>query len=309
MKKTCMAACLAISLGFCSTAMAKDVDAIDVFAANSLTAIAYWDISSLVNNKMLSDLYKDDDGASAGLETLAKLGIDYKKDIKGVVAAFDLEMRYCCVVDASKSLKSAWDKELADASNLSTYGSYQIASTEDVNAVLLSDKRMLVCGNGFDIHTVLDNVAKPKSLKNTDKVLYTAYSQTSAKADVRVAGKMVPTLRKDLASARLSYGDIVVSAADAEALSVSIDLKKGAVIDARVLGKSDKIAADAATILNKQIAPILSDPSLGEMGLGFLPSVLKIGSSAKYLTVNVDMNKDQVATIVALLTAMQGGMK
>jgi len=312
MKKTCMAACLAISLGFCSTAMAKDIDAVDVFAGNSLSAIAYADISSLVNSKIINDAM-DATGSNkngsvmAGLDELAKLGIDYKKDIKSAVIAVDVDMHSCMVIDASKSVKALWDKEMTrEGSSVTAYGNYQIVNENGANGVLLSDKRVLICEGAFNIQTVLDNVAKPKALKSTDKVLYTAYSQTSAKADIRVAGKMIDSLRGDAAKARIKDGNIVVSAADAESISVSLDFKKGISLDARALGKSDKIAADAAAILNMKVAPFLSDPSLGEMGLGFLPSVVKIASSKKYLTVNVDMNDDQVTSIVALLAVMAG---
>ncbi len=62
MKKICMAACLAASLGICSLAMAKDIDGVDVFAGNSLSAIVNMDVPSIANNQLVYDIISMLDG-------------------------------------------------------------------------------------------------------------------------------------------------------------------------------------------------------------------------------------------------------
>ena len=305
MKKICMGACLVASLGFCSLAMAKDIDAIDVFAGNSLFVIASADISSLANNQTVHDLIvaSGDKGIYSGTRELAKYGVDYKKDIKSVVLAIDVNRHSCFVFDTSKSIKDGWN-QFVQKEHFSSekYGNYDVVAVEDDGkAVLLSDKRLLFCEPDFDTNRVLDNVAKPKTLKATDSVLYTAYSQTSAKSEVRIAGKMVDFIRREVTEVSISDGNVSVSAADAEAVSVSFSMKKGASLDVRVLTKSDKVAADAASIVNKQYVPMLSDPALAREGLGFLASVVKVASSKKYLTVNVKLTADHVATLIGKL--------
>ena len=46
---------------------------------------------------------------------------------------------------------------------------------------------------------------------------------------------------------------------------------------------------------------MLSDPALAREGLGFLASVVKVASSKKYLTVNVKLTADHVATLIGKL--------
>ena len=112
----------------------------------------------------------------------------------------------CWVIDTSKSIKDVWDKTAAEAgADLSTYKNYPVISAKPANSnngeydnlVLLSDTRVLVCEGEFDYKTTVDNIANPKKLKDTDNVLYTAYSQTDPKADHRSAQKMSDQRRYD----------------------------------------------------------------------------------------------------------------
>ena len=325
MKKICMVVFLLASLCICSLAMARDVDGVDVFAGNSLSMIASVDVSSLVNNKMVYENLDEGKWDSIlvmlwivfaayygedTLELLGELDVDYRKDIKSIVFAGDMDGHACFLFDSTKSANDVWGKIMVSSSSRERswtatapvctteacakarkHGKYDVVTFKKpykkaVTGVLLSDERILFCDKGFDTNTVLDNVANPKTLKAADGVLYTAYSQTSAKADVRVAAKMTDVWRKDAAMLKLSDS---ISAADAEAFSLSADLKKGSVLDARVLAKSDKIASDAAAILQKEVASRISDPSLS--------SAIKVAASKKYLTLRMNLDDDQVVKV------------
>ncbi len=310
MKNALVAAFTALSLGFCTTAMAKDLDAIDLFVGD-FAGVGSIDFDKLVANKMVSDAVNQgiasNSGVQAVLDELKASGIDYKKDIDTITIALTEKGRACAAVDAKVSLLAAVEASAKKMqSTQAAYNELMIFSDANNSMVLLNDKRLVVCENKLDIKPIIDNAKaeKPKTLKDRDKVIYDAYQAASKSADIRIGAKMTSYLKEKSKSYSLKEGDASIAVSDIDSGSVSISFAKGlnVVADAKVA--SDAVATSGAAILNAQINGILSDPSLNEIGLGFVKDAVKIAGDKKNIKATVSFTDEQMTTLMALAAGL-----
>ena len=115
MKRVLMAGALALSMGFATQAMAKDVANIDLFVGD-FAGISTLDMQKLAKNDMLKGLldpYASSDQAGKVLAELKEVGIDYEKDFSAVAIAVNSSGHGCVAIDATKSMAEPWAKVVA----------------------------------------------------------------------------------------------------------------------------------------------------------------------------------------------------
>lgn len=306
MKHLTVATCLALSLGFCTNAMAKDVDGIDILSGKDFIGVASVNVQSLITNKMISDSMTQmgaNPEALFDLDQLKAYGLD-KKDIKTIDVAMTDNGDACAIVDTTVSLKTAKDLDAKKATSATDYNGYTILKLSDYSASYLSDTRLLFCDDEIDIKPSLDNIAKNKPLKSRDKVLSDAYAKTSSKADVRVAAKMTDKLRTELTQYKITSNNVSVGAADAQTLSLSIDFNKGLLVDASALAKSDEMAQTAVNVIKANIDPYLSAPELNELGIGFVKDAVSVSANKKNVNASLKFSDEQMTTLLSLIAAL-----
>ncbi|MBQ9816386.1 MAG: hypothetical protein IJM59_02810 [Proteobacteria bacterium] len=308
MKRSLMAGLVALSLGFSTTAMAKDIDAIDLFVGD-FVGVASIDFDKLVANKMISDTFEQNSGSISGaqgvLDSLKAAGIDYKKDIDLITVALNEKGHACAAVDAKIPIREAIDAEAQKRNYAAAdYNGLKIYSDSKNSAVVLSDKRVVACENVFDIKPIIDNAKaeKPKTLKDRDAAIHKAYSATSKGADIRVGAKMTKYLKTKAASYKLDDGNgKSIGVSDAEAASLSISFSKGLNIELVAQSKSEDVVASGTSIISTKLTGILSDPSLAELGIGFVKDAVKVVQDKKNIKASVKFDDKQMATLTALL--------
>lgn len=311
MKRACIAGLVALSLGFSAQAMAKDADAIDVLTGD-FAGVASMDIDKLFANKMISDSVDQNQGAigeaEKALKFLKDIGVDYKKDIDMLTVAFTDKGYTCSAVDAKKPIKTIFDEQVKKNNVASAdHKGSKIYTYNGSSMALLSDNRIVLCHQSLDIKPIIDNAKadKVKSLKSRDAALYQAYAKTTADVDVRVAVKMTSELKKHVKDFKLDgEPGKSISLSDADNAAVSISFSDGLSINAVAQTKSDAVAKDGAAIINAAVMPILSDPSMAELGIGFVKDAVKVNASKKDLIASVKLSDSQMETIVALLTGL-----
>ncbi len=305
----------AAALSFCisTSAMAKDIDAIDLFVGD-FAGVASANIDKLAANKMISDAAGNGISSVKDVEKLINelkaAGIDYKKDFAFMTFATTDKGKACIAVDAKKSVKEAYDAIVKKEGYKSAdYNGMTIYSDDANSVVLLSDTRILACDNAIDMKPIIDNAKadKPKTLKSRDVAIYNAYSLTDSKADIRVAGKMTSYLKSQVASYKLDDGQgNVIAATDAESGAVSISFSKGLDVAVIAIAKNADVSKRGATIISTQLNAILSDPSLAELGLGFVKDAVKVANDKKNIKLTVKLSDDQLKTISMLLSELAG---
>ena len=305
MKRTYIAGLAFLSLSLSTQAMAKDLDSIDILAGDFMS-VGSINVKKVVNNKLVDDAVQSNADALKTINELKALGIDYKKDIDMVTVALDDKGHGCSVINGSKPIKPAYDAYIANK---------QVASEEykgvviyDGEIAFLSDKRMLVC-NRFDIKPSIDNFKadKPKSLKERASTIYNMYNLTSKSADIRIGGKMTKSLRDRGKAYKLDSVDgSSIGVTDIDAAAVSVSLASG--IDVTVVAqvKSADVATAGAKILNDTITPLLSDPSLEQLGLSFLGKAYKSSADKKNIKANVKLSDAQINTLMGLAEGAVG---
>ena len=312
MKHSFIAAVAALSFVFSTSAMAKDIDAVDLFVGD-FAGIASFDFDKLASNKMIDGAISQNIGASKDAEQILKdlqaAGIDYKKDIDTVTAAVTEKGNACAAIDTKKSVKDAFAKFItADMKTADHNGTTLYVDGENTVA-LISDTRIISCENKLDIKAIIDNAKseKPKLLKDRDSKLSKAYALTDSKADVRIAGKMTPYLKSKSTSYKLDDGQgKSIAVADADSGAISISFAKGLNISIIATANSEEKSKDGAAIISTQLNAILSDPSLNELGLGFVKDAVKISNSKKNINATISLTDDQLSTIAALAAELTG---
>lgn len=316
MKRFYIAGLVALSLGLSTSAMAKDLDPVDVFVGD-FVGVVNVDFNKLIANKMISDAI--DKGASAEAEfseTLARLkkaGIDYKKDISTVAIASTEKGRVCAAIDAKVSLPQAIETLSTDPEITSKdYKGLKVYKDSDVTYTLLGDKRLLICDSKLDLGPMIDNAKsdKPKTLKERDSALYNAYNASSKSADIRAGGKMTKYLREQAKSAKLSNdkGDKFVGAADIDTGTFSLSFAKGLDLSLIAHAKSADAAALGSELINAQLVGLLSDDSLKELGLGFVKDAVKIVNDKKDLKATINFTDEQMSILAALAAELSSSM-
>ena len=309
-----MLACIAtLSLGISSTAMAADIDAVDLFVGN-FAGVASLDFDKLASNQMINDVISKNAPASATDDIFNELkaaGIDYKKDIDTVAIAVDEKGHACTAIDGKKSLKDAMDYE-AKKNNYtaSDYNGVSILTDGKFSVVLLNDKRILACENKIDIKPMIDNAKadKPKLLKDRDSVIYKAFQATDKKADIRFGGKMTKYLKDKSKSYKLDNAEKKsIAVSDIDSGSVSISFAKGMEVSMIAVAKSDAIAAQGAAIINETLASMLDEQMLNDMGIGFVKKAISVAADKKNVNAKVKFNDSEMTTLMALLGGMAGG--
>jgi hypothetical protein len=311
MKRACIAGLVALSLGISAQAMAKDADAIDILAGD-FAGIASLDIDKLFANKMINDSVDQNQSAlgeaEKALKFLKDIGVDYKKDIDLVTVAFTDKGNVCSAVDAKKAINALFDEQVKK-NNLASadHNGNKIYTYQGSSLALLIDSRIVVCYKSLDIKPIIDNAKadKVKDLKSRDAALYQAYAKTTAGSDIRVAVKMTDALKKEVKDFKLDgEPGKTISLTDAESASISIAFADGLNLNVIAQTKSDAVAKDGASIINAAVMPILSDPSMAELGIGFIKDAVKISAAKKDLTANVKFSDSQMETLVGLLGGM-----
>lgn len=310
MKRFCIAGLVALSLGLSTSAMAKDLDAVDVFVGD-FAGIMRVDFNKLIANKMISDAIdqgvKSEAELGEALDLLKKAGIDYKKDIDIVAVASTEKGKACAAIDAKVPLAEPIAKLSADEKApvpSKDYKGLKVYSEEDVNYVVLSEKRFLICDSKLNLNPMIDNALsdKPKTLKDRDNVLYSAYNASAKSADIRAGGKMTKYLREQAKTAVLTdeTGKKSVGAADIDSGTFSLSFAKGLDLSLIAHAKSADAAALGSQLINAQVVSLLTDESLKELGLGFLKDAVKIVNDKKDLKATVKFTDEQMSTLAAL---------
>lgn len=311
MKRSIIAAAALLSLTFSASAMAKDLDAIDLFAGD-FAGVVNFDFDKLVANKMIDGAISKNINSSKDAEQILKdlkeAGIDYKKDIDTVAVAVNDNGHACAAIDAKKALNDAFTA-IAKKDNMTSadYKGMVIYSDKDNSIVLLSDKRILTCENIIDIKPLIDNAKadKPKMLKDREPVIYKAYALTDSSADIRIAGKMTPAIKGYVQSYKLNDGKgNSIALTDAESAAVSVSVSKGLNVAVYATTKSDDKSKAGAAIINEQLSGILSDPSLNELGLGFVKDAVKVTADKKNIKATVKFTDEQMTLISALVAEL-----
>ncbi|MBQ9244079.1 MAG: hypothetical protein IJ165_12825 [Proteobacteria bacterium] len=316
MKRFCIAGLVALSLGLSTSAMAKDLDPVDVFVGD-FVGVVNVDFNKLIANKMISDAI--DKGASAeaeiseALALLKKAGIDYKKDISTIALASTEKGRVCAAIDAKVALPQAIETLSTDPEITSKdYKGLKVYKDNDVSYTLLNDKRLLICDAKLDLGPMIDNSKsdKPKTLKDRDSALYNAYNASSKSADIRAGGKMTKYLREQAKSAKLSNdkGDKSVGAADIDTGTFSLSFAKGLNLSLIAHAKSADAAALGSELINAQLVGLLADDSLKELGLGFVKDAVKVVNDKKDLKATINFTDEQMSTLAALAAELSSSM-
>lgn len=301
--------CAVIASLVSSQALAKDIDSIDLFAGDFI-GIATVDMSKLANNKMLQDVVDGSAGDDVAqiVNEFKAIGLDVKKDIAMVTVAATEKGKICLAVDAKKSLKEAWPKFVAAEKLTPSEGKgITVYSDKENSYALVSDTRIIGCEQALNIQPILENAsaAKPKTLKDRDSAVYNAYAKTSKAADIRIGAKMTKSLKDSYGKYSLDDGTgKSVKVSDLDAASVSLNLSKGLNLEVTAKAHTAESAANGATILTAQVGGVLSDPSMAELGLGFLASAVKFSAAKDQLTATVKLTDEQIATISMLLTQL-----
>ncbi|MBR4985305.1 MAG: hypothetical protein IKY83_06175 [Proteobacteria bacterium] len=318
MKRFCIAGLVALSLGLSTSAMAKDLDTVDVFVGD-FVGVMRVDFNKLIANKMISDAI--DQGAKSeaelgeALDLLKKAGIDYKKDIDIVAVASTEKGRVCAAIDAKVPLaepiaKLSNDEKAPVPSK--DYKGFKVYSEEDVNYVVLGEKRFLICDSKLNINPMIDNAQsdKPKTLKDRDSALYNAYNASSKSADIRAGGKMTKYLKDQAKTAVLTdeTGQKSVGAADIDSGTFSLSFAKGLDLSLIAHAKSAEVATLASDLINTQVKSLLADDSLKEIGLGFVKDAIKIVNDKKDLKATINFTDAQMETIAALMAELAGSV-
>lgn len=310
MKHAFIAAMTALSLCVSASAMAKELNPVDIFIGD-FAGVVTLDFDKLVANKMVGSAISENIGnvKEAGdlLSVLKEAGVDYSKDIDTVAIASNDRGHVCVVVDGKVSLAKAVELMVAKSNmTAADYNDLKIyTDTAGKNSsVLLSDKRLLDCETMFDIKAMIDNAksAKPKVFKDHLSSVAKAYNSTSSSADVRAGGKMTSFLKSKGKEYSLTGDDgKVIGVSDIESGAMSISFAKGLHVAVTATAKDDATATTAAGILNAQVSALVADPQLNEIGLGFVKDAIKITSDKKNVKATVSLTEDNMTTIVTLL--------
>lgn len=317
MKRSYIAGIVALSFGLSSQALAKDVNPLDIFEGD-FAAVGSVDVQKLAANKMLDDLLSKH-GQKRKVDDALKTvkdnwGVDIKKDIASISFAYATSGKDgCFVVDATKSIPKLQEILAGDKSSIPgsekaiPYKDQFIFPTEngEANWFILSDKRVLGCTSGIDIKPSIDNAlaAKPKTLKEKSAKLEKMYAQTVASSDIRLAGVMTSSMRKDVETYQLDgENGKALALKDYDAAAISIGFAKG--LDVAIVGqaKSEDVAKVGADILIATTSELA--PQLDEMELGFVMKALKISSSKKNLKVDLKLSKADIVKIMDVVVAL-----
>ena len=310
MKRSLLAFAAALSFGVPSMAMAADIDPIDIFIGD-FAGVVSLDFDKLASNKMIDDAISKNGGAVGAnsiIDEIKAAGVDYKKDIDTVTIAVNEKGHVCAVVDGKKSLQAAIDYE-AKKNNYtaSDYNGLSIVSDGANSFVLLNEKRLLACEKQFDVKPMIDNAKaeKPKLLKERDATIYKSFQQADKKADIRFGGKMTKHLKERAKSYQLNNAENKsIGASDVESGSVSISFSKGLEVNMIAVAKSDAVAALGASILNENIAGMLDENMLNEMGIGFVKKAISVVADKKNVNAKLKFNDSEMATLVALVAEL-----
>ena len=303
MKRTYIAGLAILSLGLSTQAMAKDIDAADILVGDFMS-VGSINVKKIAANKMVDQAIQNNKDALSSINELKAAGIDYKKDIDVITVALDDKGHGCTVIDGSNAIKPAFEAYVAKKQYTSEdYKGVVIYTSGRDTAALLSETRMLACDK-YDIKPSIDNFKadKPKTLKDRASTVYNMYNQASKSADIRFGAKMTKSLKEKGKTYKLDgENGASIGVTDIDASSLSISLASG--IDMNVLAqtKSADVATSGAKILNDTIGAVAGDPSLEQLGLGFLAKAYKISADKKNIKANVKLSEDQINLLLGLL--------
>lgn len=307
MKRSFFAFAAALSFAIPSMAMAADLDPVDVFIGD-FAGVVSLDFDKLVTNKLIDDLITKNAGPAGGSEIIDEIkaaGLDYKKDIDTVTVAINEKGHICAVIDGKKSLQGALDYEAKKNNYTSSdYNGISIATDGANSFVMLSEKRLLACEKQFDVKPMIDNTKaeKPKLLKDRDATIYKSFQQSDKKAEIRFGGKMTKHLKDKSQSYKLNNAkNESIGASDIDSGSISVSLSKGLEISMIAVSKSDAAAALGASIINENIAGILDENMLNEMGIGFVKKAISVAADKKNVNAKIKFSEEEKAKLAALV--------
>ncbi len=311
MKRTYIAGLAILSLGLSTQAMAKDLDATDIIVGDFMS-VGSINVKKIGANSMVDKIVQSNPDAVKSLNELKAAGIDYKKDIDVITVALDDKGHGCSVIDGSKAIKPAFDAYMVKKQYKSEdYKGVAIYSNSRDSAALLSETRLLVCDK-FDIKPSIDNYKadKPKTLKERASTIYNMYNKASKSAEIRFGAKMTSSLRSRGQAYKLDGVDgASIGVTDIDAAALSVSFASGVDISVLAKTKSADTATAGAKLLNDTLTPLLSDPSLEQLGLAFLGKAYKISSEKENLKANVKLSEDQVNLLMGMAEGAVGGSK
>ena len=308
MKRTYIAGLAILSLGLSTQAMAKDLDAIDILSGDFMS-VGTINVKKVAASKLVDEAIKNNSSAMRSINELKAAGIDYKKDVDVITVALDDKGHGCSVVDGSNAIKPAFDAYMANKNPVKEdYKGVTIYTSGRDTAALLSDTRLLVCDK-YDIKPSIDNFKadKPKTLKERASTIYNMYNLASKSADIRFGAKMTRSLKEKGKTYKLDgENGASIGVTDIDAASLSISLASG--IDMNVIAqtKSADVAAGGAKILNDTLSALVGDPSLEQLGLGFVAKAYKISADKKNIKANVKLSEAEINTLIGLASAGAG---
>lgn len=325
MKHSIVSGILALSLAFSTMAFAKDVDSIDLFSGDYM-AVAGVDMDNLATRplykKIRSDasVTKEADSLQAKLSAL-DASLDAEKDIDQMIIAIPTDVdkeEHVIIFEFKKSIANAVVAMEADSvkpesaySRVEADGIvYYIHKRGNEWLTVIDDKRLAV-GSEREVKAVAASKKAGKSAKPLKKnaALYKQYQAADKKTDIWGAYILTARELKAMKDVVLDGENGKTFKADEmESGNISIHLAKGFALNLIAKMKSDASASNGATVLGSTLNAFLSDPQLNEIGLGFLSSAIRVSSAKSNLKGTVNLDNDQVNTLVGLAMEAGGAM-
>lgn len=323
MKHSIVAGILALSLAFSTAAFAKDIDSIDLFSGDYIGIVGA-DFDNLTSRplykKVMGDasVNKEADGLKSKLSAL-DASLDAEKDIDTMLVAIPKDVdksEHVIIFEFKKSLANAVAAIEADSvkpdsaySRMEADGIvYYVHKRENEWITVLGDKRIAV-GSEREVKAVAASNKAGKAAKpiKNNAALYKQYQAADKKSDIWGAYILTSRELKELKDVVLDGENGKSFHADQiEGGTASIHLANGLALGIVAKMKSESAAADGSAVLGSTLGAFLSDPSLNDMGLGFLASAIKISSSKSDLKANINFTNAQVDVLIGL-AAEAGG--
>ncbi len=316
---------IALSFTFASSVMAKDLPTIDLFSGDYI-GVAGIEVDQLSSRKVYKDVVTDPSFAANYQKGKAELdkwtgGAISESDIDLVVIAIPSDLdksEFVSVVEIKKDLKAilpSFEAEIAakaDKFERREVGKSVVYINRKSNAWLsILDSHRIVFGSEREVKAVLASKEAGKAAKpiKSNSALYKQYQNADKKADIWAAYVFSADDLKALKDGVIEGENGKAFKADQmSSFSASINFVSGLVIKAVAKMKSDAAAADGAAALNSTLSGILSDPSINDLGFGFLAKAYSISASKSDLKAQIDLSKDQIDFLSAFAQGMAAGL-
>lgn len=311
MRFTSTIAALALSLTFSAAALADDYSTALDALTGEFSAVIGIDADQLINRPisklLISGVLKND---YTTLDKAVKdAGYDLKKDLDTVVLAMAKDKGFddgVVILVLNKSTDKLVETLIADeAGEVQSHReiNYWLDKRDNIAVYAWNDKNVML-GDPKYIKAFIDRSAsgKGKGIKDNKELAKLVKSVDMSK-DIWFVGASDKNISKKLKDISLSSADGTKSFRGADVTNVAghISAAAGIAVVADTGFKTDLQAKDTAFVVNENITPLVSDPSLSDMGMGFLATCYDIKANKKKVNSKVNLTHEQVSLIFTLV--------